>query len=133
MILKRLLRNAETGEIGGTANATATPAKGPDLTATFEDDIGVDSTSEVADPKPVEKKAPEQKAPELKLEEKKVEQPKPQDKVVEKKVEDAKPNMLGKLKEKQVARDYTGFSEDQVKILKSMSNEACLCCSVAES
>ena len=126
MILKRLLRNAETAEVGGTAVVDAPvkeivgeQPKGPDMSVEFSDDLEPSTEPEV-------KEVPKTKTVEFKVPEKKVEkvaEVRVEDKVADKAVTDNKPNMLGKLKEK-AARDYTGFTDDQVKILKSMSNEA---------
>lgn len=67
-----------------------------------------------------EVKQPEVKQPPAKQE--KVEQPP----VEKKEPEVTKPNLLQKLNEKKAegTRDYTGFSEDQVKVLKNMSKES---------
>ncbi len=125
MILKRLLRNPELADTGGTAVAEAEvkavvgeQPKGPDMTVEFSDDLDT-----MPEPPKVEE-TPKTKVVEFKVPEKKTtDTTKVEDKVAEAKVTDNKPNMLAKLKEKST-RDYTGFSDDQVKILKSMSNEA---------
>lgn len=107
-----------------------------DISESDESDLlGGPSSGTPAEPetkKPEEKKPEEKKEPVVEKKEpevKKPEEKKPEIKAEEKKEPEAKeegPNILKGLTEKKaaVARDYTGFTEDEVKALKSMSNEA---------
>jgi len=130
MTLKRLLLNAAPVEGGNTPTVPNTPSK-EELSGSFEitdsDDVDLNLAEPSHNQEPVKQQEPVVKEP--------VKQQEPVVKQTTTKQTETKqqePSLLKPLLEKttpekvskQPARDYTGFTDDEVKRLKSMSNEA---------